>query len=124
MSFSRELWHLTVADVRAIAADLAAHACSPAADVSATKAVLAIEHSVRRHHRQAQAGLAAYAVSHTVVAVAEREGIPLPDPDVTRVARAAGQIARGLVAGDGAADAVRYLTEAWRRLPGAVSAAA
>ena len=124
MSFSRELRNLTVTGLRAIAADLVAHTSSPAADVAVTKATLAIEHSIRRHHRQSEAGLAAYAVAHTVIEVAEREGLDLPDADVTRVARAAAQVARGLVVGEGVADAVGVLIAPWRRLPGAVTVAA
>ena len=45
--------------------------------------------------------------------VAEADGLELPDVDVTHVARAAAEIARGLVAGDEVASEVHQLLQHW-----------
>ena len=79
---------------------------SPRATSDAARAI--------RHARAARhaARAAADAVA-LVQASAERAGMHLPDDDVTRVARAAAEIARGLAAGPGAAPIVQLLLEPW-----------
>ena len=59
------------------------------------------------------------ATATSVQDAAHRANVVLPDTDVTRVARAAAQLARGLVAGDhpGVDDALRVLGKGWHRLP-------
>ncbi len=51
--------------------------------------------------------------------VALRADVDLPDDDVTCVARAAAQLARGMVVGDhpGVDDALHVLGRGWHRLP-------
>jgi hypothetical protein len=51
--------------------------------------------------------------------VAVRANVDLPDDDVTHVARAAAQLARGMVVGDhpGIDDALHVLGKGWHRLP-------
>jgi hypothetical protein len=44
---------------------------------------------------------------------AERQGCALPDPAVTHVARAAAEIARGMIAGDDVAPEVGRLLQHW-----------
>jgi hypothetical protein len=55
-------------------------------------------------------------VTHTVLKVAAVQGIALPDGEVTHVARAAAEIARGLVAGDELNGEVRMLLVGWSPL--------
>ena len=57
-------------------------------------------------------------VATNVQQVAERGHLALPDDDVTRVARAAAQIARGMIIGDypGIDDALQALGKGWHRL--------
>lgn len=118
--FVRALERLSVDDIRALARDLGTSTASPADDVALARATLHIEHAVRRRHRKAEAGTAGHAASRAVVAVAEREGVALPDPDVTRVARAAAQIARGLVVAEVTAADLRLLALPWSRVPEAM----
>lgn len=115
--FTRALERLSVDDIRALARDIDALTSSPADDVAVTRATLRIEQAVRRLHRQAEAGMGGLAASHAVVGAAEGQGVELPDPDVTRVARAAAQIGRGLVVAEAARDEVRLLAMPWSRLP-------
>lgn len=77
------------------------------------RATIAID-KVLRHVRQTrQAARAATEAVHAVQSAAVRAGIALPDDDVTRVARAAADVARGLVAGLPARPVVRLLMEHW-----------
>jgi hypothetical protein len=122
--FGRALSGLTVDDIRSIAQDLTA--ASPADEVAFTRAVLFIEQTLRRTHRLPNAATAALAAAAAVQNVALRGRVSLPDKDVTRVARAAAQLARGLVLGDtpGVEHAVRCLARGWHRLPGCAELAA
>ena len=119
-AFGRAVSALSVDDVRKISSDLSSAVSSTADEIAATRAVLMIEQSLRRTHRLHNAAAAALAVATAVQEVAHRARVPLPDPDVTRVARAAAQLARGLVALDnpGIDEAVRCLSRGWQRLPG------
>lgn len=118
MDFGRALDALTVTDLRLIAADLAGLSNSTVDQVASTRAVLVIEQTLRRTHRLHNAAAAALAVAGAVQDIAQREQVDLPDSDVTRVARSAAQIARGLVAADSPAveDALRCLEKGWHRL--------
>jgi hypothetical protein len=77
------------------------------------RATIAIDRAIRlgRCSRQA-ARAAADAIVH-VQECAAREGFCLPDDEVTRVARAAAEVARGLAAGPAAQPIVRLLLEPW-----------
>ena len=111
--FNRALEHLTVEDVHRIAATLEAHAESAADEVEAWRVTLTIDRVLRRTHQTRAAARAASTVTHTVLNVAARQGVALPDAAVTHVARAAAEIARGLVAGDEVSDEVRALLLDW-----------
>jgi hypothetical protein len=126
VDFGRVLGELTVEDIRLLAADLAAAMASTADEIAATRAVLLIEQTLRRTHRMPNAAAAALAAASTVQDVAKAAHVSLPDQDVTRVARAAAQIARGLVAGrhPGVDEAMRCLSRGWQRLPVVVAAVA
>ncbi len=126
MDFGRALSELSVADVRSISMDLV-DACTTAADdIAGTRPILVIEQTLRRTHRLHDAASAALATATAVQDVAQRARISLPDDDVTRVARAAAQLARGLVAGDGPGvdDALRCLSKGWHRVACLASLAA
>lgn len=101
-------------DIRALAIDLDGMVASPAEEVEVTRAYLAIEAALRRVHRVRDAAAAGHRASSTVLHAAERAGIELPDAAVTRVARAAATIARGIVADDAAAAEVRFLRAGFR----------
>jgi hypothetical protein len=118
VAFGRALSELSVEDIRIIAHDLAAACDSTADEIATTRSVLVIEQTLRRQHRLHNAAVAALTAATTVQDVAERARVELPDDDVTRVARAAAQFARGLVAADTAVvdDALHVLGKGWARL--------
>jgi hypothetical protein len=117
--FGSALTGLTVDDVRSIASDLHEVRASTADEIASTRAVLIIEQTLRRTHHMHDAALAALAAATKVQEIAQREQIDLPDSEVTCVARAAAQLARGLVVADhpGVDDALHVLGQGWRRLP-------
>jgi hypothetical protein len=119
VTFGHALGELGIEDIRGIASDLVAANASTADEIASTRAVLVIEQSLRRAHRLPNAAAAALAAATTVQEVALKAHVDLPDPEVTRVARAAAQLARGLVANDGPGvdDALRCLVRGWQRLP-------
>jgi hypothetical protein len=119
VEFGRALAALSVDEIRLIAADLATAGSSTADEIAHTRAVLVIEQTLRRTHRLHNAAAAALIAATTVQEVAQHGDVTLPDDDVTRVARAAAQLARGLVAGDSPVvdDALRSLGKGWQRLP-------
>ena len=117
--FTQALERLTADDVHRIAATLTSnHADSAADEVEAWRVTLTIDRVLRRTHRTRIAARAASTVTHTVLQIASAQGIRLPDEDVTHVARAAAEVARGLVAGDDARAEVRTLLVDWAPLVG------
>jgi hypothetical protein len=119
VSFARALTELTVDEIRSIAHDLTEANTSTADEIAATRSVLIIEQTLRRTHRLHNAAAAALASATAVQDVAHAGRVKLPDADVTRVARAAAQLARGMVAGEspGIEEALRVLSRGWHRLP-------
>jgi len=119
VAFGRALSELSVDDIRSIAHDLVGASVTAADEVAVTRSVLVIEQTLRRTHRLPNAAAAALAAATTVQDVAHQARVALPDNDVTRVARAAAQLARGLVVGDspGVEHALRILGKGWHRLP-------
>jgi hypothetical protein len=111
--FNRALEHLTADDVHRIAATLNAHAESAADEVEAWRVTLTIDRVLRRTHQTRVAARAASTVTHTVLKVAAGQGIHLPDAEVTHVARAAAEVARGLVAGAEVRTEVETLLVDW-----------
>jgi hypothetical protein len=114
--FTRALEQLTADDFHRIAAMLVTHSESAADEVDAWRVTMTIDRVLRRTHQTRVAAHAASTVTHTVLKVASVHGISLPDADVTHVARAAAEIARGLVAGDEASGEVRTLLVGWSPL--------
>ncbi len=86
------------------------HLCD---EVDWWRATIAIDKVVRHARRGRQAARAAADAASAVQDAATRAGISLPDARVTRVARAAADVARGLAAGPPAQPVTRILLEVW-----------
>ena len=118
--FSQALEGLTAEDVHRIAATLTNnHSDSAADEVEAWRVTLTIDRVLRRTHRTRLAARAASSITHTVLQIAAAQGIRLPDEEVTHVARAAAEVARGLIAGDDVRAEVGALLVDWSPLVGA-----
>ena len=101
-SFTESLRRLSADDIRRCAAGLLPEEQCVAEQVTQWRAELAIDRLIRRHCTRAEAQRATAAAQRTarlVVEVARRRGMALPDGDVSRVARTAGDIARALSLG-------------------------
>jgi hypothetical protein len=109
--FAAALAQLTPDDIRDIARSLESD--TTVDEVDAWRATIAIDRALRHAHRSRQAATAAWDAAQTVQRVAAAHGVELPDADVTHVARAAAEIARGLVAGDAVAPEVSRLLQHW-----------
>jgi hypothetical protein len=102
---------LSLDDIRRVAQSLENDTAGD--EVDAWHATIAIDRALRHSHRTRQAAQAARSAAQAVQRVAERDGCALPDPAVTRVARAAAEIARGMIAGDDVAPSVEHLLQHW-----------
>jgi len=109
--FELALARLTVDDLRAIARSLEADTTGD--EVDAWRATIAIDRALKHTHRSRLAAKAAWDAAQIVQRVALEAGVELPDADVTHVARAAAEVARGLVAGDDVAPEVSRLLLHW-----------
>jgi hypothetical protein len=109
--FFAALDRLTASDIRLVAKALDAE--SSADEVDWWRATIAIDRAVRHLRVTRHAARAAVQAAECVQRRAEQGGFVLPDADVTRVARAAGEIARGLTVGSSAQPIVRLLLEPW-----------
>jgi hypothetical protein len=118
--FGQALTELTLVDIRAIAFDLHEVCVSTADEIANTRSMLMIEQTLRRNHRLHDAALAALNAATRVQEVALLADVDLPDDDVTRVARAAAQLARGMVVCEypGVDEALHVLGRGWHRVPG------
>jgi hypothetical protein len=105
------LERLTADDVRAVARSLERHTAGD--EVDAWHATIAIDRALRHTHRSRHAASAAWDAAQTVQRAAESAGIALPDVEVTAVARAAAEIARGITAGDACSAEVDHLLRHW-----------
>ena len=112
-AFTQVLGRMTADDLHEVA-DAIAHAhASVADDLSWWEATMQIEKALRGLHRKRDAAMAALLAARAVQSAADAAGVALPDPEVTKVARAAAEVARGLSAGPAAIDAVRRLLGCW-----------
>jgi hypothetical protein len=109
--FVEALGRLTPDDVHAIARSLESDTAGD--EVDAWRATIAIDRALRHTHRTREAAHAAWDAAQAVQRAAAAQGMELPDPDVTHVARAAAEIARGLVAADGVESEVSRLLVHW-----------
>jgi hypothetical protein len=109
--FTDALRRLSVDDIHRIAVSLASDTAGD--EVDAWRATIAIDRALRHSHRTRQAARAAWDAAQVVQRIAESNAIALPDPAVTHVARAAAEIARGMIAGDDVAVEVNRLLQHW-----------
>lgn len=96
-SFVARLRHLDAEAIDAAASDLDEQSSSAAGEVSWWKATVEIDRELRAHHAGRLGARAANMAGAAVLRAAADAGIPLPDDRVTAVARAAAEVARGLV---------------------------
>ena len=108
---SRALRALSGDDIRAVASSLEHDTAGD--EVDRWQATIAIDRALRHTHRSRMAAHAAWDAAQAVQAAGERAGIRLPDADVTRVARAAAEVARGLVVDDEVAPELSRLLLHW-----------
>jgi len=109
--FDDALRRLSVDDIQRVARSLASDTVGD--EVDAWHATIAIDRALRHSHRTRHAARAASDAAQIVQRVAEVNGMVLPDVDVTHVARAAAEIARGIVAGDDVATEINQLLQHW-----------
>jgi hypothetical protein len=102
---------MTGNDLHRVAASLDSDAICD--EVDWWRATIAIDKVLRHQHGTHRAARAATDAAHAVQDAASRAGIPLPDAQITRVARAAAEVARGLAAGAPARPVVGLLLEYW-----------
>jgi|SoiMethySBSTD1v2_1073268.scaffolds.fasta_scaffold893946_1 hypothetical protein len=109
--FVAALGSLTGDDVHLVAKSLDLESLTD--EVDWWRATIAIDRAIRHAKCSRQAARAAAQAVAVVQHRATCAGIALPDDDVTRVARAAAEVARGLAAGPPAQPIVRLLLEPW-----------
>ena len=117
-TFTHGLRRLSEEDIRTCATGLKAEQMSVSDEVRQWRAELAIERLLRTHCNRAEsqrASVAAHRAAVTVVEAARLHGLEPPHPDVTRVARAASQIARGLAVNGVASSFVQIMLDRWER---------
>jgi hypothetical protein len=102
---------LTAADLHRVAQSLDLD--SLADEVDWWRATIAIDRAVRHARATRHAARAAARAVAIVQARAVHAGYLLPHDEVTRVARAAAEVARGLAAGPSTQPIVRLLLEPW-----------
>jgi|HubBroStandDraft_6_1064221.scaffolds.fasta_scaffold849295_1 hypothetical protein len=98
------LRHLDAAAITAAAAELDEAASSAAGEVDWWRATVEIDRLLRARHAGRRAGVAANQAAAAVTAAARAAGMAMPDPRVTAVARAAADVARGLLVNAAAVD--------------------
>ena len=112
--FHAALKQLSADDIHDVARSLASDTAGD--EVDAWHATIAIDRALRHSHRTRQAARAAWDAAQTVQRAAEGHGMELPDVDVTHVARAAAEVARGMTAGDECVLEVSQLLQHWFRV--------
>jgi hypothetical protein len=114
VGFTETLRAMSGDDLRRVAASLDAEQICD--EVDWWRATIAIDKLLRRTRCTRTAARAATDAAHAVQEAAGRAGISLPDREITRVARAAAEVARGLAAGTPARPVVGMLLEHWGEL--------
>jgi hypothetical protein len=109
--FHDALRELTVDEIHDVARSLASDSVGD--EVDAWHATIAIDRALRHSHRSRQAARAAWDAAQLVQRAAEVQGVQLPDVDVTHVARAAAEVARGMTAGADCVTEVHQLLQHW-----------
>jgi hypothetical protein len=114
--FTEALTRMPLATIESVAAAIELHFATAEGEVSWWKAHLWIHDVLKTQGSLRQAASAAHHASDAVLRAVGAAGMALPSEMVTRVAREAQEVARGLVAGTPAAPAVAYLLESWAPL--------
>jgi hypothetical protein len=112
--FLEALARLSTIDIRASAA--AIRRCSgdeAGDDVLWWNATMAIDDALRNEAQVVEAAAAAQRASDAVAAAARASGLHPSDPDVAGLTCRAKEVARGIVAGEGASDATSWLLSCW-----------
>lgn len=109
--FDAALKQLSADDIHEVARSLASDTAGD--EVDAWHATIAIDRALRHSHRTRHAARAAWGAAQSVQHAAEANGMVLPDVDVTQVARAAAEIARGMTAGEDCILEVSQLLHHW-----------
>ena len=109
--FTASLRAMSAEELHRVAASLEAEQICD--EVDWWRATIAIDKLLRRTRCTRRAARAATDAAHAVQEAAGRAGFVLPDAEVTRVARAAAEVARGLAAGSPARPVVGLLLEHW-----------
>ena len=104
---------LSTAAIRASAAAIRRCGAEGGDDVLWWNATMVIDDTLRDETHVVEAATAAQRASGTVIEVARATGLSAEDPDVAVLARRAKEVARGIVAGEGATDATAWLLSCW-----------
>lgn len=113
VGFTRTIARLSEDEIRLVAHEIEAHHASAADEVAWWQATVSIDRLLKATGRSRAAAMAALQASKSVQAAATAAGCALPDDDVTHVARAAAEVARGITAGEHAVAAVSALLGCW-----------
>ena len=111
--FTHAISRLTGDEIRRVAAGLQSAHSSAADEVVWWQATIAIDRVLRSNGRSRTAAMAAMGATQAVQSAAVADGIELPDPAVTAVARAAAEVARAIVAAPDADAQLGQLLTAW-----------
>ena len=76
-------------------------------------ATMVVDDTLRGEAHVVEAAAAAQRASDAVIEAARASGLGPDDPDVAVLVRRAKEVARGLVAGEGASDATAWLVSCW-----------
>src|SRR5438045_226178 len=107
--FTHAIGRMSGEDIHVIATEIGAHRASTADEIAWWQATLQIDKTLKEGGRCRAAAMAALHAAKAVQAIGAASGRSLPDDEVTSVARAAAEIARGITAGHGAEPAVSLL---------------
>ncbi|MCU1461289.1 MAG: hypothetical protein JWO37_1364 [Acidimicrobiales bacterium] len=112
--FTQAIHEMSVTDIREVAAEIGGHQASVADDIAWWQATLTIDKVLKHDGRCRTAAVAASSASRAVLAIVDHADDSSPDSDVIAVARAAGTIARGLVAGKDVEPCLDHLLRDWQ----------
>ncbi len=96
--FTQAIARLSGSDIHRLARDIQSRHDTAAADLMWWHSTITIERALKASGRTREASMAAMDAARAVQRVAAERGMDLPDGEVTSVARAAAEIARGLCA--------------------------
>jgi hypothetical protein len=113
--FTQSLLYMSRPRIELQAAGLRTRGTSPGDDVAWWEATMALDQALRRRGAWHGAAMAAHLASQAVLVAATRTGLAL-GPDITAVARSAGEVARVLATGDLNTTGVGYLARGWEDL--------